>query len=218
MTSGTRGIRTFSEDEALVGDRRKQIADGAIRVFIKNGYEKTRMSDIAKACGMSKGLLYHYVSSKTDVLYLIVDDAVQRGKQSFRTMRERFGDLGATDAVRRSIALYYSNVDRLQDYQVFLNQAAHLLPREDRRLLFEAEHDAISYFESILKKGVASGEFDLQDPTVMAHNILILGRTWADRRWFLGRRYTFEEYLDIQTRAILKTIQPQPAANATGSA
>jgi len=217
MTSGTRNIRTFSDDEKLVDERRRHIVDVAIQVFVTNGYEKTRMSDIAKACSMSKGLLYHYVSCKEDILYLIVNDQMQGTCRGFGTLDERTQDMSPVEALVEYIKYYYGTVDRTQDYQVFLNQVAARLPREDRHMLFDANNCALKVLDDILKRGVASGDFETEDTTLMAHNILMLGRTWADRRWFLGSRYTFEQYLEIQTKAIFKTIGLQPPANTTAT-
>jgi len=45
--------------------------DGACRIFFEKGYHPTTIRDIVQACGMSMGQLYHYISSKDDVLYLV---------------------------------------------------------------------------------------------------------------------------------------------------
>jgi AcrR family transcriptional regulator len=51
--------------------KRKQILDAAIRVFADQGYHGARVSDIAEHAGVAHGLLYHYFSSKEDVLRTI---------------------------------------------------------------------------------------------------------------------------------------------------
>ena len=60
-----------SRNLSLVEKKHQQIVDGACTVFFKKGYHPTTTRDIAKACGMSIGQLYHYISSKDDVLYLV---------------------------------------------------------------------------------------------------------------------------------------------------
>lgn len=51
-------------------DRRKQaIVETAISLFAKRGFLGTSVADIAQACRTSKALVYHYFSSKEDVLY-----------------------------------------------------------------------------------------------------------------------------------------------------
>src|SRR5205814_9355569 len=49
-------------------DKRRQILDAAIRVFARQGFHSTRVSDIADEAGVAYGLVYHYFSSKDQVL------------------------------------------------------------------------------------------------------------------------------------------------------
>src|SRR2546429_1723568 len=49
-------------------DKRRQILDAAIRVFARQGFHATRVSDIADEAGVAYGLVYHYFSSKEEVL------------------------------------------------------------------------------------------------------------------------------------------------------
>jgi TetR/AcrR family fatty acid metabolism transcriptional regulator len=49
-------------------DRRRQILDAAIRVFAQQGFNSCRVSDIADEAGVAYGLVYHYFTSKDQVL------------------------------------------------------------------------------------------------------------------------------------------------------
>ena len=49
-------------------DKRRQILDAAIRVFARQGFHATRVSDIADEAGVAYGLVYHYFRSKEEVL------------------------------------------------------------------------------------------------------------------------------------------------------
>lgn len=49
-------------------DKRRQILDAAIRVFARQGFYSTRVSDIADEAGVAYGLVYHYFKSKDEVL------------------------------------------------------------------------------------------------------------------------------------------------------
>jgi AcrR family transcriptional regulator len=49
-------------------DRRRQILDAAVRVFARQGFHACRVSDIADDAGVAYGLVYHYFSSKDEVL------------------------------------------------------------------------------------------------------------------------------------------------------
>ena len=61
-----------TQNVSLVENRHQQIVDGACRLFFKKGYHPTTTREIANACGMSIGQLYHYISCKEDVLYLVL--------------------------------------------------------------------------------------------------------------------------------------------------
>jgi TetR/AcrR family transcriptional regulator, fatty acid metabolism regulator protein len=49
-------------------DKRRQILDAAIRVFARQGFHATRVSDIADEAGVAYGLVYHYFDSKEQML------------------------------------------------------------------------------------------------------------------------------------------------------
>jgi len=49
-------------------DKRRQILDAAVRVFARQGFHQCRVSDIADEAGVAYGLVYHYFSSKEEVL------------------------------------------------------------------------------------------------------------------------------------------------------
>jgi TetR/AcrR family transcriptional regulator, fatty acid metabolism regulator protein len=49
-------------------DKRRLILDAAVRVFARSGYYGARVGDIAEEAGVAHGLLYHYFSSKEEVL------------------------------------------------------------------------------------------------------------------------------------------------------
>lgn len=53
--------------------RREQILSVALSLFYKNGYKNTKISDIAEAAGISKGLVYRYFESKAEILFSYLD-------------------------------------------------------------------------------------------------------------------------------------------------
>ena len=53
---------------AAAVDRRRAILEAAIRVFARQGYHATRVSDIADEAGVAYGLVYHYFRSKEAVM------------------------------------------------------------------------------------------------------------------------------------------------------
>jgi AcrR family transcriptional regulator len=55
-------------------DKRQVILEAAVRVFARQGFHTCRVSDIADEAGVAYGLVYHYFSSKDEVLDTIFLD------------------------------------------------------------------------------------------------------------------------------------------------
>jgi TetR/AcrR family transcriptional regulator, fatty acid metabolism regulator protein len=53
---------------ATADDKRQQILAAAVRVFAAQGYEASRVGDVAREAGVAYGLVYHYFGSKDAVL------------------------------------------------------------------------------------------------------------------------------------------------------
>ncbi len=53
---------------AAATEKRRVILDAAVRVFARQGFHTCRVSDIADEAGVAYGLVYHYFSSKEQIL------------------------------------------------------------------------------------------------------------------------------------------------------
>jgi TetR/AcrR family transcriptional regulator, fatty acid metabolism regulator protein len=56
-------------------DKPRRILDAAVRVFAAQGYEATRVGDVAREAGVAYGLVYHYYGSKDAVLEAVFREA-----------------------------------------------------------------------------------------------------------------------------------------------
>jgi len=54
-------------------ERRLQILDVALKVFADKGFQGTSIKDIARAAGISQGLMYHYFASKETLLEATIE-------------------------------------------------------------------------------------------------------------------------------------------------
>ncbi|MEJ2273647.1 MAG: TetR/AcrR family transcriptional regulator [Woeseiaceae bacterium] len=59
-------------------DRPQEIADAAFAAFAENGYAATRIDDVARRAGVSKGLTYRYYKTKEDLFKAVVKNVVVR--------------------------------------------------------------------------------------------------------------------------------------------
>jgi len=199
-------IRTFSNDKTLVKERRNHIVRCSTRVFTKKGYDRTNMRELAKGCEMSTGTLYHYFGSKEEILYLILDNATSQQAISLEDHADEFAAISPTIALVNLIKKFCDWHDNNQDTTLFAYQETKNLPDNARQKIFESERRILTVFEKVLTRGIEAGEFDIDDPKLIAHDIVVLGHAWAIRRWYLRKHWTFETYLRKQTDAILKLV------------
>jgi AcrR family transcriptional regulator len=63
--------------------KRRQILDGACKVFLDWGFDGASMGEIARAAGVSKGTLYVYFADKCRLFEAIVEEEVERRQLAF---------------------------------------------------------------------------------------------------------------------------------------
>ena len=64
-------IPTPSKNTKLTEKKQAQIVKAACEIFYEKGFHGTSIREIAENSGMSMGQLYHYISSKDDILFLV---------------------------------------------------------------------------------------------------------------------------------------------------
>jgi AcrR family transcriptional regulator len=82
-------------------DKRQAMLDRAAELFAAHGYDRTSTAMIAEALGVSKALLYHYYEDKSELLFDVLGQHLQRLVQSVRGAadprfppRERLENIG----------------------------------------------------------------------------------------------------------------------------
>jgi TetR/AcrR family fatty acid metabolism transcriptional regulator len=71
--------------------KRRLLLDAAVRVFARKGYHAARIGDIAEEAGVAYGLLYHYFSSKEEVLRSVFRDTWRALIQTITNVEEGGG-------------------------------------------------------------------------------------------------------------------------------
>jgi AcrR family transcriptional regulator len=169
------------------------------------------MRELAEVCGMSAGALYHYFGSKEEILYSIVQSATSEQVSYLQDFVNKLSNTSPTTALVQLIHQFCRWHDDNQDLTLFNYQESKNLPKNALKSIFESEGHILSMFEQVLIKGSQAGEFEVDAPKFIAHNIVMLGHSWALRRWYLRKIWTFEEYLKNVTDSILKLVAAQEA-------
>ena len=94
-------------------ERRKEIIQAARELFQEKDYAKMTMQDLMKKLNIAKGTIYHYFSSKEDLLESVVEDLMDEElKRKKRLLKSRqCSKLNALEAERGKIesALDWAN-------------------------------------------------------------------------------------------------------------
>jgi len=186
-----------------VGEKKWEIVKAAAGLFIRKGTLNTGVRDIAEASGITVGTLYHYFKSKDDIIKAFLDFAVLGTNEFINMTAEALAKLKPEEALRRAISLYLEYTNEAQSIVLFWHQETRNLPEGERKRLLENEMALATMLEKLVERGCKEGVFKTEDTALAAHNIIVLGDMWAFRRWWLGRRYTSEQYIQKQIEFIL---------------
>jgi AcrR family transcriptional regulator len=205
ITTDTKEVATQIKNKELVKERRRQIVDAAVPLFIDRGYHKTTTRALAQATGLSIGSMYEYITTKDDVLYLVcmaIHAEVEHGvKEALRRPLE------VKAAVAEVIREYFLVCDRMSDHLLLMYQVTHFLPPKWQQKVLEAELRITDIFiQAIVELKERGHLVSLDNDTInlMGHNISVLGHTWAFRRWYFGKHFTIEQYIEQQTDFIMR--------------
>jgi len=206
LKSSEENIRINVENEELVREKWAQIAHNAVKEFLKKGYKGTTTRELAKACGMSEGALYRYIGSKADVLHLICLRASSI-REMLETYKTNLGKISATETLCECIKYYFRIEDEGAESVIFYGREIHNFSHEDRRILLRIQIEVVDFFAEILREGMKSGEFEVEEPELLGHDILMRGQDYALRRWYLKKNYSPDEYARLYCNFILKSIK-----------
>jgi TetR/AcrR family transcriptional regulator, cholesterol catabolism regulator len=132
-----------------VVDSRQEILRTAARLFQQRGYDATSMNDVAAALKLSKGGLYHHFQSKDEILYEIMNHAMEitqdRVLNPVRSIADPEERLRAL--IRLHIEVVLSPRDR--EITVMLHEN-HPLPPALRKRINARKKDYIHFLESLM--------------------------------------------------------------------
>jgi len=134
--------------ETLV-DSRQEILRTAARLFQQRGYDATSMNDVAGALKLSKGGLYHHFQSKDEILYEIMNHAMEITQERVLNPVRSIAD--PEERLRTLIRLHIEVVlsPRDREITVMLHEN-HPLPPLLRKRINSRKKEYIHFLESLM--------------------------------------------------------------------
>jgi len=90
-------------------DRPKEITEAALQAFAEKGYAATRVEEVAKRAGVSKGLMYLYFKTKEELFKAVVKSVVVRRVDQLIGSIEST-DLSSEDFIRGPLSSFLKQV------------------------------------------------------------------------------------------------------------
>lgn len=179
--------------------KRETILEKSAELFARAGYDGTSLTDIAKACGTSKALLYHYYENKEALLSDIIRahlqelvDVVREARSTEGTAREKL------EALVRATLEAYRDADAQHVIQI--NEMGRL-PKETQDELKAMERELVAHAkEAILAVNPALAERpELVKPVTMS----LFGMMNWSFMWFKpSKGMSREQYAGLLTTLI----------------
>jgi AcrR family transcriptional regulator len=129
-----------SPRSAAAVDKRRVILDAAVRVFARQGFHTCRVSDVADEAGVAYGLVYHYFSSKDEILdtlflerWDVMLEAIAETDASGRSPRDKLSTIAGF-----IVDSYRHNPELMKVIVVEVTRAANTFGRTHLRKIRDA--------------------------------------------------------------------------------
>ena len=184
---------------------RERVVAVAADLFARHGYHGTGIAELAKAVGLGRGALYHYIGSKEALLYAISRTQVDRmNAQAEAVLR---AGLPPEELLREMARGLLRNIaDHRSEWAVFFRDYS-ALSGERRDHVIAARERYEGYWRQALDRGVEAGVLR-PPPALLVKGILgMLNYTylWFEPDGALTPEELADEYVDTLLRGIRRT-------------
>ncbi|PZA11772.1 hypothetical protein DNX69_11705 [Rhodopseudomonas palustris] len=159
-------------------DKYRAILDSAATLFAKVGYPSAKLQDVAKACGATKSMLYHYFPTKDDLLLALLIDHLERLLAEIdRALSE---SRSPEEQLQRFVDVFVTKSSQSRQRHVSAMNDAKFLPSEKRAQVLKLERKVRRTLSGLLRV-VNPG---LPDEVYAPYAMLLIGMlNWTDL-WF----------------------------------
>jgi TetR/AcrR family fatty acid metabolism transcriptional regulator len=186
-------------------DKHRQIIEAAVRVFARNGYYNSRVSDIAREAGVASGTIYLYFKTKDEILVTLFREKMAAWVAHVRS--EIAAEPDAVAKIRRLISLHFGVLES----DPALAEVVQVELRQGHKFFRGASaHEVSAYFQliaSILEDGQAAGAVRDDVPVKVAAKALFGAMDQVATSWVLGKRkYRLSDAADAVAALFLRGV------------
>lgn len=158
----------------------KTVLETAADLFAARGYRGTSMKDIAAALGVQAPGLYNHVPSKQDILFHVMDRAMDRALAALGEALKDVDDL--SEQLRRATESLVLDFLRNPAEVTVCNTEIRSLDEPHRSAIIGKRDQYARRVRSVIELGCASGRFRTPAPRVASYAVLEMGN--SAKAWF----------------------------------
>lgn len=144
---------------------KEKILQAAALIFQQKGYHATSMQDIADAVDLKKGSLYHHVDSKQDILFAILNEALELILERLQFVVEQ--DISPEQKLRQAMRTYFSFLAENPSLSSVLLLEYRSLKEHYKELHIPRRDQVDQIWQELIKEGITEGDFhDLEESLV----------------------------------------------------
>jgi AcrR family transcriptional regulator len=186
--------RAVDAERSVDGDRRPELVAIAAKLFREQGYEATSTQEIATEMKIRKATLYHYVRSKEDLLWMVVEPPLRELVDDAAEILAPDNGVPTLDKLAAAMAAHARSFEaHYPDMFVITQEHGKTLSPKRRREFDAMREEYTSLFIAAVEAGIATGELrqDL-DPRLTVYAMLGM-LNWMFRWFTPGRGFTADE-------------------------
>lgn len=183
-------------------EKRRLILDAAVRVFARDGFHTSRVGAVTAEAGVAHGLLYHYFSSKDELLETIFRETWSALLAALREVEE--SDAPAHEQVRLVAAIVVRTWRRDPDLVRVLVREVTRSPQLGQEV--DEIEQAFAAIERIVARGQERGEFRADVDPRLAASILYGALEEILTGWVFGQLPDGEEDVAAAERAVVTVV------------
>jgi AcrR family transcriptional regulator len=150
-----------------------EILEAALALFVEKGFAATRLDDVAARAGLSKAAIYLYFEDKTALFQGVVRQAIGSNLVTVESLAKNHqGPMAALiPGILEFMASRVEDTSMASIAKVVIAES-RAFPEIGRFYLKEVIGRGIPLFESLIARGVASGEFRSVDPMLTVRSLI----------------------------------------------
>lgn len=152
--------------------RRKEIFDASVHLFLENGFNETSMREIANAAGVGKSTLYDYFKSKDEILISYFEDELHKITARAQEIAEQ--DLKVSEKLKQIMQMHLEYLVGNKQFYLKLTLESQRLAIQSQQRIQTSRHAYQDLLRTLIEDGIQTGEFRPVNPLFAARSIFTL--------------------------------------------